>query len=148
MITVFLGFLYCEECDSFIKAIQQGNKTYRSKNIEAHFATQSHKDFINKKENEKWAVFQPIMREKIILQWVQMLIQNGVPYKTFEKDQPLMEAAALLIESQTGEVIDRNSLKQIFPDRRQMALRIPEMKRRIDGKSIICFSNFAKNTVF
>ena len=62
-----------------------------------------------------------------------MLVQNSVPYAVFEKDGPLLEAAALLIESQTGEKIDRKSLKQIFPDRRQMALRIPEMKRRIDG---------------
>ena len=77
------------------------------------------------------------MKEKIIYQWLQLMIKNNVPYSTFLKDGHLMEAAALLIESQLKQPLDRKSLKQIFPERTQMAQRIPIMKQRIDGKYII-----------
>lgn len=116
--------------------------------MESHFGSQSHKDFMKMESDKKWAVFNPIMREKIIYQWLQIIVKNNVPYKTFKQDEHLMEAAALLIESQSDQPIDRNSLRQLFPDPRQMAMRIPIMKRRIDGTSIILISPFTIYGIF
>ena len=107
---------------------------------------------MKKAEDAKWAVFEPIMKEKIIWQWLQMMVKSNVPYSTFLKDGHLMEAAALLLESQLQQPIDRKSLHEIFPDRRQMAQRIPEMKKKIDSKlrlfHLYRISSFFIYTVF
>jgi len=42
------GYLYCEQCDAFFKAIQAGNKIYRSNNIGMHCNSKHHKEFMQK----------------------------------------------------------------------------------------------------
>lgn len=123
------------ECGVYFKAIQNNAKRYRSCVIESHMKRQSHQDFLKKEKEAYWAKFTSIEKERIILAWIQMMARYGIQYSVFQKDSHLKEAICIAIESQIGQKIDRKSLDQLFPSPSTMALKIPLIKKKIDGKS-------------
>ena len=66
-----------------------------------------------------------------------MMAKLGVTYSVFRSDGQLMEALAIFLESQIGQPVSRKSLKALFPHRKTMALRLPQLKKDIDGKFLL-----------
>jgi len=128
-----LGYLFCVECDVYFKAIQKNDKHYRPKVIEQHFERQSHQDFLKKEKEAYWAKFTCIEKERLSLIWMQSIAKYGIPYEVFEKDTLLKEAIGISIEAQIKQPVDRKSLNQLFPSPDKMALKLPIMKKKIDG---------------
>ena len=70
------------------------------------------------------------------------MARNGTPWSVFKKDEDLMEAMAIVLESQTKKKIDRNSLHVLFPSDRSMRRKLPLMKKKIDGKLLSFIGTF------
>ena len=64
-----------------------------------------------------------------------MMARNGTPWAVFKKDEDLQEALAIVLESQLDQKIDRKALDVFFPSARTMQRKLPEIKKKIDGKS-------------
>ena len=129
----FLGYLYCVDCAKFFKAIQPTNSTYRSHVISSHFSSRTHQLRVGSLSDLFWPTFQPSEVEQLILIWIRIMARNGTPWSVFKKDEDLMEAMAIVLESQTKKKIDRNSLHVLFPSDRSMRRKLPLMKKKIDG---------------
>ena len=107
---------------------------YRSQDIEKHCKSAKHRELFEGEVKKYLATFTAVQTNLISLQWIKMMAKLGVPYSVFRNDGDLLEALAILLESQLNQPVCRKSLKLLFPSRRTMALRLPKMKKEIDGK--------------